>query len=73
MTAIDDTNPMHRLARLAALWSADVRLRLVRDRACVTVETHRRTLAGCEADTVSEAVTGCLAQMEALDAQEVAS
>ena len=67
---IDHANPMHRLAYLAGLWSADVRLRIVRDRACVTVETRSRTLAGCEADTVTEAVVGCLARMEALDAAE---
>jgi hypothetical protein len=69
-TDIDLANPLHRLVYLANSWGAEVRLRGLGIMWSVSVETRSRTHAICDADTVSEAVAGCLAKLEALTAEE---
>ena len=70
-----DTDTISRLARLAALWSADLRLTATRDRFTIEVRTctKRRLLASGTGPTMADAAVEALAAMTEIDAQEVAS
>lgn len=68
---IDHTDPLHRLAYLAALWSADVKLSYIGARGhCVAVERGGHVLASASALRVRDAWASAVALMERLTAEE---